>query len=61
MADTTKQLIDPRNPLDRLDARVGMHLAFWAYPQPDIHKANEIALMTSSRVPCLRSAWPNYE
>jgi len=43
MADTTKQLIDPRNPLDRLDSRVGMHLAFWAYPQSDVKKANEIA------------------
>lgn len=43
MADTTKQPIDPRNPLDRLDSRIGMHLAFWAYPRSDARKASEIA------------------
>lgn len=45
MADSNKNEIkpdDPRNPLNHLNARVGMALAFWAYPQPDIKKANEI-------------------
>jgi hypothetical protein len=45
MADSDKNEIkpdDPRNPLNHLNARVGMALAFWAYPQPDIKKANEI-------------------
>ncbi|MDD2932387.1 MAG: hypothetical protein PHO76_00720 [Methylotenera sp.] len=35
--------IDPRNPLSKLDERVGMHLSFWAYPQPGIEKANKVA------------------
>lgn len=43
MADFEKNIIkpdDPRNPLNHLNSRVGMALAFWAYPQPDIKKAN---------------------
>lgn len=42
MADASK-FEDPRNPLNHLNSKVGMHLAFWAYPQSDIKKANEIA------------------
>jgi hypothetical protein len=38
MADSDKNEIkpdDPHNPLNFLDSRVGMRLAFWAYPQPN--------------------------
>lgn len=31
------------NPLNRLDAKVGLHLAFWAYPHKDVKAAEEIA------------------
>lgn len=46
MADSDKHEIkpdDPRNPFNHLNSRVGMALAFWAYPQPDIKKANDTA------------------
>ena len=33
----------PENPWNRLDAKVGLHLAFWAYPHKDPKKAEEIA------------------
>jgi hypothetical protein len=33
----------PENPWNRLDAKVGLHLAFWAYPHKDIKAAEEIA------------------
>ena len=33
----------PENPWNRLDAKVGLHLAFWAYPHADLKKAEEIA------------------
>lgn len=33
----------PENPWNRWDAKVGLHLAFWAYPHKDVKKAEEIA------------------
>lgn len=33
----------PENSWNRWDAKVGMHLAFWAYPHEDVKKAEEIA------------------
>lgn len=43
--------IDPRNPLSKLDERVGMHLSYWAYPQPDIENAKDIAKHPEPIVP----------
>lgn len=33
----------PENPWNRWDAKVGLHLAFWAYPHKDVKKAEEVA------------------
>ena len=33
----------PDNPWNQWDAKVGLHLAFWAYPHEDVKKAEEIA------------------
>jgi hypothetical protein len=41
MADPNKP-DDPRNPLNFIDSRVGMRLAFWAYPQPNKDEANKV-------------------
>ena len=43
MADDTRKPSDPRNPLSQLDSRVGMALAFWAYPHSNLGEANEVA------------------
>lgn len=48
MADDSNKPLDPRNPLDQLDSRVGMALAFWAYPQSDMGKANQVAKYPAS-------------
>lgn len=33
----------PENPWNRWGAKVGLHLAFWAYPHKDVKKAEEVA------------------
>ncbi|MEZ5663213.1 MAG: hypothetical protein R3E94_06735 [Burkholderiaceae bacterium] len=33
----------PENPWNRWNAKVGLHLAFWAYPHKDVKKAEEVA------------------
>jgi hypothetical protein len=40
--------VPPENPWNRLDAKVGLYLAFWAYPHSDPKKAEEIAKYPAS-------------
>lgn len=45
--DKVQPLGPAANPWNRWDARVGMYLAYWAYPHDDISKANKVAAYPS--------------